>query len=241
MLRSHNRKFDEIRPIKIIRNYIKYAEGSTFMEMGDSKIICTASVEEKVPLFLRGTRQGWVSAEYSMIPRANQIRNIRDSIKGKIDGRTSEIQRLIGRSLRAVTNLNELGERTIWIDCDVIQADGGTRTASIIGSFIALYDAFSYLKAEGQINNIPIKDYIGAISTGIVDGEMLLDLNFEEDSHAQVDMNLVMTEKGEIIEIQGTAEGRPFSNRNLNELIKLAEIGIKKVIEIEKDILGNIC
>ena len=241
MLRSHNRKFDEIRPIKIIRNYIKYAEGSTFMEMGDSKIICTASVEEKVPLFLRGTRQGWVSAEYSMIPRANQIRNIRDSIKGKIDGRTSEIQRLIGRSLRAVTNLNELGERTIWIDCDVIQADGGTRTASIIGSFIALYDAFSYLKAEGQLNNIPIKDYIGAISAGIVDGEMLLDLNFEEDSHAQVDMNLVMTEKGEIIEIQGTAEGRPFSNRNLNELIKLAEIGIKKVIEIEKDILGNIC
>ena len=241
MLRSHNRKFDEIRPIKIIRNYIKYAEGSTLMEMGDSKIVCTASVEDKIPLFLRGAKQGWISAEYSMIPRANQIRNIRDSIKGKIDGRSSEIQRLIGRALRAITNLNELGERTIWIDCDVIQADGGTRTASIIGSFIALYDAFNYLKAEGQLNNIPIKDYIGAISAGIVDGEMLLDLNFEEDSHAQVDMNLVMTEKGEIIEIQGTAEGRPFSERNLNELIKLAKIGIKNVIQIEKDILGDIC
>jgi len=241
MLRSNNRRFNEIRPIKIIRNYIKYAEGSTLMEMGDTKIICTASVEDKVPLFLRGIKQGWISAEYSMIPRANQIRNIRDSIKGKISGRSSEIQRLIGRSLRAITNLTELGERTIWIDCDVIQADGGTRTAAIIGSFIALYDALNYLKAEGQLNNIPIKDYVGAISTGIVDGEMILDLNFEEDSHAQVDMNMVMTEKGEIIEIQGTAEGRPFSKRNLHELIKLAEIGIKKVIEKEKEILGDIC
>ena len=241
MLRSNNRRFDEIRPINIKRNYIKYAEGSTFMRMGDTKIICTASVEEKVPLFLRGTKQGWISAEYSMIPRANQVRNIRDSIKGKISGRSSEIQRLIGRSLRAVTNLYEIGERTIWIDCDVIQADGGTRTSAIIGSFIALYDALYYLKAEGQIDNIPIKDYVGAISAGIVDGEMLLDLNFEEDSHAQVDLNIVITEKGEIIEIQGTAEGRPFSKRNLKELIKLAEIGIKKVIEKEKEILGDIC
>jgi len=241
MLRSNNRRYDEIRPISITRDYIKYAEGSTLMEMGDTKIICTASVEDKVPLFLRGTKQGWISAEYSMIPRANQIRNVRDSIKGKISGRSSEIQRLIGRSLRAVTNLTKLGERTIWIDCDVIQADGGTRTAAIIGSFIALYDALNYLKAEGQLNNIPIKDYVGAISTGIVDGEMILDLNFEEDSHAQVDMNMVMTEKGEIIEIQGTAEGRPFSKRNLHELIKLAEIGIKKVIEKEKEILGDIC
>jgi len=210
------------------------------MEMGDTKIICTASVEDKVPLFLKGTKQGWISAEYSMIPRANQIRNIRDSVKGKINGRSSEIQRLIGRALRAVVNLDALGERTIWIDCDVLQADGGTRTAAITGSFIALCDALNYLKAEGQLKNIPIKEYIGAISVGIVDGEMILDLNFEEDSHAQVDLNIAMTEKGEIVEIQGTAEGRPFSKRNLQELIKLAEIGIEKIIEKEKEILGNI-
>jgi ribonuclease PH len=209
--------------------------------MGDTKIVCTASVENKVPLFLRGIKQGWISAEYSMIPRANQIRNIRDSVKGKINGRSSEIQRLIGRSLRAVVNLNDLGERTIWIDCDVIQADGGTRISAIIGSFIALYDALNYLKAEGQLDEIPIKDYIGAISVGIIDGEMLLDLNFKEDSQAQVDLNIAMTEKGEIIEIQGTAESRPFSKRNLQELIKLAEVGIKKVIEKEKEILGEIC
>lgn len=240
MLRSNNRKYDEIRPINIIRNYIKYAEGSTLMEMGDTKIICTASVEDKVPLFLKGTKQGWISAEYSMIPRANQIRNIRDSVKGKINGRSSEIQRLVGRALRAVVNLDALGERTIWIDCDVLQADGGTRTAAIIGSFIALCDALNYLKAEGQLKNIPIKEYMGAISVGIVDGEMILDLNFEEDSRAQVDLNIAMTEKGEIVEIQGTAEGRPFSKRSLQELIKLAEIGIEKIIEKEKEMLGNI-
>jgi len=241
MFRTNNRKYSELRPIKITRNYIKYAEGSTLMEMGDTKIICTASVEDKVPLFLRGTRQGWISAEYSMIPRANQIRNIRDSVKGKISGRSSEIQRLIGRSLRSVVDLIELGERTVWIDCDVVQADGGTRTAAIIGSFIALSDAINYLMAEGQIIGTPIKDYVGAISAGIVDGEMLLDLNFEEDSHAQVDLNMVMTEKGEIIEIQGTAEGKPFSERNLQELIKLAKTGIKQIIEKEKNILGEIC
>ena len=240
MFRPNNRKYNEIRPIKITRNYIKYAEGSTLIEMGDTKIICTASVEDKVPLFLRGTRRGWISAEYSMIPRANQIRNIRDSVKGKINGRSSEIQRLIGRSLRSVVDLGELGERTMWIDCDVVQADGGTRISAIIGSFIALFDALNYLKAEGQIINSPIKDYIGAISAGIVDGEMLLDLNFEEDSHAQVDLNMVMTEKGEVIEIQGTAEGKPFSKTNLQELIKLAETGIKEIIEKEKNILGEI-
>lgn len=241
MLRSNNRKFDEIRPIKVNRNYIKYAEGSVLIEMGDTKIVCTASVEDKTPLFLRGTKKGWISAEYSMIPRANQIRNIRDSIKGKINGRSSEIQRLIGRALRAVVDLEELGERTIWIDCDVLQADGGTRIASIIGSFVALYDALNYLKAEGQLQQIPIKEYLGAISMGIVDGEMLLDLNFDEDSRAQVDLNLVMTEKGEIIEIQGTAEGRPFSKRNLLELIKLGEYGIEMVIKKEKEILKDIC
>jgi len=211
------------------------------MEMGATKIICTASVEDKVPLFLRGKKSGWISAEYSMIPRANQIRNIRDSVKGKISARSSEIQRLIGRSLRSVVDSMQLGERTIWIDCDVVQADGGTRTSAIIGSFIALYDALTYLRAEGQLEDMPIKDYIGAISAGIVDGEMLLDLNFEEDSHAQVDLNMVMTEKGEVIEIQGTAEGKPFSKRNLGELIELAETGIKQIIEEEKKILGKLC
>ena len=241
MFRSNNRKYNEIRPMRITRNYIKYAEGSTLMEMGSTKIICTASVEDKVPLFLRGKKSGWISAEYSMIPRANQIRNIRDSVKGKISGRSSEIQRLIGRSLRSVVDVLELGERTIWIDCDVVQADGGTRTSAIIGSFIALFDALNYLKTEGHLDVIPIKDYIGAISAGIVDGEMLLDLNFEEDSHAQVDLNMVMTEKGEVIEIQGTAEGKPFSKSNLQELIKLAETGIKQIIEEEKNILGEIC
>ncbi|MBE3036572.1 MAG: ribonuclease PH [Candidatus Atribacteria bacterium] len=241
MFRSNNRKYNEIRPMRITRNYIKYAEGSTLMEMGSTKIICTASVEDKVPLFLRGKKSGWISAEYSMIPRANQIRNIRDSVKGKISGRSSEIQRLIGRSLRSVVDMVELGERTIWIDCDVVQADGGTRTSAIIGSFIALFDALTYLRAEGHLDVMPIKDYIGAISAGIVDGEMLLDLNFEEDSHAQVDLNMVMTAKGEVIEIQGTAEGKPFSKMNLQELIKLAETGIKQIIEEEKNILGEIC
>ena len=237
MLRSNNRKYNELRQIKIVKNYIKYAEGSTMIKMGDTKIICTASVEEKVPLFLRGSRKGWISAEYSMIPRANQMRNIRDSIKGKINGRSSEIQRLIGRSLRSVVDLFKLEERTIWIDCDVIQADGGTRTAAIIGSFVALHDALSYLILEGKIDEMPITDYIGAISAGIVDGEMVLDLDFKEDSHAQVDMNMVMTEKGEVVEIQGTAEGKPFSKGNMQELVKLAELGIKEVIEIEKKLL----
>ena len=241
MLRSNNRKYDELRNIKIKRNYIKYAEGSTLMKMGDTKIICTASVEDKVPLFLRGKKRGWISAEYSMIPRANLNRNIRDSIKGKISGRSSEIQRMIGRALRATVDLYGLGERTIWIDCDVIQADGGTRTAAIIGSFIALYDALYYLKAEGQLEDIPIKDYVGAVSVGIVNKEMILDLNYEEDSHAQVDLNMAMTEKGKIIEIQGTAEGKPFSKRNLQELINLGEIGIRKIIDKEKEILGDIC
>ncbi len=240
MLRSHNRRFDEIRPIKVIRNYIKYSEGSVLIEMGDTKVVCTASVEEKVPVFLRGTQRGWISAEYSMIPRANQIRNIRDSVKGKINGRSQEIQRLVGRSLRAVTDLDKLGPRMIWLDCDVLQADGGTRTTSIIGSFIALIDALQYLKAEKKIESVPVKHFLGAISVGIVDGEMLLDLEFKEDSHAQVDMNMVITDRGEVVEIQGTAEERPFSMRNLNQLIKLAENGIQQVIEKEREIIGDL-
>jgi ribonuclease PH len=241
MLRTFNRRYDKIRPITVTRNYVKYSEGSVLIEMGDTKIICTASVEEKVPLFLRGTQQGWVSAEYSMIPRANQIRNIRDSVKGKINGRSQEIQRLVGRSLRAVTDLDMLGPRMIWLDCDVIQADGGTRTTSIIGSFIAMIDALRYLKAEKKIEKIPIKRFLGATSVGIVDGEMLLDLEFKEDSQAQVDMNVIMTDREEVVEIQGTAERRPFSMRNLNLLIELAKSGIEQVIEKEKEIIGELC
>jgi len=241
MLRTFNRRYDKIRPIRVTRNYIKYSEGSVLIEMGDTKVICTASVEEKVPLFLRGSQQGWITAEYSMIPRANQARNIRDSVKGKINGRAQEIQRLVGRSLRAVTDLDMLGPRMIWIDCDVIQADGGTRTTSIIGSFIALVDALRYLKAEKKIEKIPVKHFLGAISVGIVDGEMLLDLEFKEDSQAQVDMNVIMTEREEVVEIQGTAEQRPFSMRNLNLLIDLAKNGVQQVIEKEKEIIGELC
>jgi len=241
MLRSFNRKYDQIRPITITRNYIKYSEGSVLIEAGDTKVICTASVEEKVPLFLRGTQKGWVTAEYSMIPRANQVRNMRDSVKGKINGRAQEIQRLVGRSLRAVTDLDMLGPRMIWLDCDVIQADGGTRTTSIIGSFIAMIDALQYLKSEKKIEKIPVKHYLAATSVGIVDGEMLLDLEFKEDSCAQVDMNIVMTERQEVVEIQGTAEDRPFSMRNLNQLIELAETGIQQVVEKEKEIIGELC
>lgn len=241
MLRTFNRRYDKIRPIRVTRNYIKYSEGSVLIEMGDTKVICTASVEEKVPLFLRGSQQGWITAEYSMIPRANQARNIRDSVKGKINGRAQEIQRLVGRSLRAVTDLDMLGPRMIWIDCDVIQADGGTRTTSIIGSFIALVDALRYLKAEKKIEKIPVKHFLGAISVGIVDGEMLLDLEFKEDSQAQVDMNVIMTEREEVVEIQGTAEQRPFSMRNLNLLIDLAKNGVQQVIEKEKENIGELC
>ena len=241
MLRSFNRKYDQIRPITVTRNYIKYSEGSVLIEMVDTKVICTASVEEKVPLFLRGTQKGWITAEYSMIPRANQVRNMRDSVKGKINGRAQEIQRLVGRSLRAVTDLDMLGPRMIWLDCDVIQADGGTRTTSIIGSFIAMIDALQYLKSEKKIEKIPVKHYLAATSVGIVDGEMLLDLEFKEDSRAQVDMNIVMTERQEVVEIQGTAEDRPFSMRNLNQLIELAETGIQQVVEKEKEIIGELC
>jgi ribonuclease PH len=241
MLRTFNRRFDEIRPFRVTRNYVKYSEGSVLIEMGDTKVICTASVDDKVPLFLRGTQQGWITAEYSMIPRANQVRNIRDSVKGRINGRAQEIQRLVGRSLRAVTDLDMLGPRMIWIDCDVIQADGGTRTTSIIGSFIAMIDALRYLKAEKKIEKIPVKRFLGAISVGIVDGEMLLDLEFKEDSQAQVDMNVIMTDREEVVEIQGTAEHRPFSMRNLNLLIELAKNGIGQVIEKEKEIIGELC
>ncbi len=237
-LRPDGRAPDKLRRVRIIRGYIKHAEGSVLIEVGDTKVICTASVEEgKVPPFLKGTGTGWITAEYSMLPRSTQTRIIRDITKGRINGRTQEIQRLIGRSLRAVVDLEKLGERTIWIDCDVIQADGGTRTASITGSFIALWDAVNYLIKTGAISDNPIKDYLAAVSVGIYKGEPILDLTFEEDSHAEVDMNVVMTGNGRFVEIQGTAEKEPFDKATLDKLLALAEKGIRELINFQKKIL----
>jgi len=233
LIRNDGRKADELRKVKITLDYIKHAEGSCLIEFGDTKVICTASVEEKVPPFLKGTGQGWITAEYSMLPRATAQRTVREAAKGKLTGRTQEIQRLIGRSLRCAVDLTALGELTIWIDCDVIQADGGTRTASITGAFVALY------KALEKIDKLSaIKNFVAAISVGIVNGETLLDLNYEEDSLAEVDMNVVMTDDGKFVEIQGTAEGETFSRERLNEMLNLAEKGIKELIEIQKSVLG---
>lgn len=208
------------------------------IEVGDTKVICTATVEEGVPPFLKDTGTGWVSAEYSMIPRSTYIRAPRESVRGKVGGRTQEIQRLIGRSLRSVTDLTGFGERTILLDCDVIQADGGTRTASITGAYVALVDAFRWLKKRAEIGKIPIKDSVAAVSVGIVDGEMLLDLDYSEDSRAQVDMNLVMTSKGEFVEVQGTAEESPFSKDELDKMISLAIKGIRELSKIQRQVLG---
>ncbi len=228
----------DIRPLEITRNYTKYAEGSVLISAGDTKVICTASVEDGVPYFLRGEGQGWLTAEYSMLPRATQERNIRAGAKGKISGRTKEIQRLIGRSLRAVVDLNLLGEKTIWIDCDVIQADGGTRTASITGAFVALYDAVEYMLAEEMINESPIKEFMAAISAGIVRDEYRLDLCYQQDHQAQVDLNVVMTETGKIIEVQGTAEEEPYTREDFNYMLDLAEVGIEKLIAWQKEALN---
>ena len=210
-----------------------YAEGSVLIEVGNTKVICTATVEDKVPPFLRGTGEGWITAEYSMLPRATAERNPRESTRGRIGGRTHEIQRLIGRALRAVVDLKALGERTIWLDCDVIQADGGTRSASITGAFIALSDALR--KLEGV--DVGVKEYLAAVSVGIVDGEVLLDLNYGEDSAAEVDFNVVMTQSGRIVEVQGTAEGRPFSREEMEQLLNLAEKGIFELMDIQKALL----
>ena len=233
-MRFDGRKFDQMRQVNVIRNYTKYAEGSVYIEVGDTKVICNASVEDKVPIFLRGKGEGWIACEYNMLPRATQIRKIRDITKGKIDGRTMEIQRLIGRVLRSVVDLKALGEKTLWIDCDVIQADGGTRTTSITGAFIAMVDAVNKLHRKKAFQIYPIRKYLSAISVGIVNNEKLLDLCYTEDSKAQVDMNIAMTDDGEFVEIQGTGEQKPFSRKDLNELMDLAQIGIKKMIEIEK-------
>jgi len=237
--RIDGRKKDEIRKIKITRNYISHSDGSVFIEMGRTRIVCTATVEDKIPKFLAGKGSGWITAEYDMIPGAAPQRIIRAQTLGRINGRTHEIQRLIGRSLRSVADLNKIGERTIWIDCDVIEADGGTRTASITGSFIALFDCMHSLIEKKIIEVMPIENFLAAVSVGIVDGEILVDLCFEEDSKAQVDMNVVMNSKGELIEVQSTAEVNPFSRENFDKMLEKATNAVKEIIEIQKRILSQ--
>jgi len=235
--RSDGREPEALRPVKITRNYMKHAEGSVLIEIGDTKVICSASVEERVPPFLRNTGKGWVTAEYSMLPRSTNTRTPRDSMTGRGSGRAFEIQRLIGRSLRSVIDLNGFGERTIWIDCDVIQADGGTRTASITGAYVALVDAFRKMVKDGLIEKVPIKDSVAAISVGKVEGRVLLDLNYEEDSRAEVDMNVVMTGNGKFVEIQGTGEEAVFTKKEMDELTRMAQRGIKELTRIQKKTL----
>jgi ribonuclease PH len=234
-MRVDGRKADELRKVKIVRNYIKAAEGSVLIEMGDTKVICTATVENSVPPFLRGKGTGWVTAEYAMLPRSSAQRIQRE--RGKVGGRTYEIQRLIGRSLRSVVDMKLLGERSVLIDCDVVQADGGTRTASITGAYVALVEALRHIKKQGLIQTVPVTDFLAAISVGIVDGKPMLDLCYREDSSAEVDMNLVMTGKGGIVEVQGTAEGKPFSKSELGKLLALGEKGITALIKKQKDLL----
>jgi ribonuclease PH len=237
-MRSDGRKADALRNVKITRNFIKYAEGSVLVEFGETKVICTASVEESVPPFLRGKGSGWVTAEYSMLPRATHTRSQRESTRGKVGGRTHEIQRLIGRSLRAVINLTELGERSILIDCDVIQADGGTRTASITGAYVALSEAVRRLLDRGAITCDPLREKVAAVSVGIVGGVPVLDLNYEEDSAAEVDMNFVMTSSNRFVEVQGTAEGKPFTMAEMDAMRSLAMTGIARLFELQAEALA---
>jgi ribonuclease PH len=240
MPRSDQRLANQLRETKLTPHYLAHAEGSVLIEAGRTRVICTASVEDRVPGFLRNTGKGWVTAEYGMLPRATSTRTTREAATGKIGGRTQEIQRLIGRSLRSVTQLPALGERTIWIDCDVIQADGGTRTASITGAFVALALALETLRSRDAIRTIPLADYVAAVSVGIVDGEPLLDLAYEDDSRAEVDMNVVKTGDGRFIEVQGTAEGLPFKRDALDALLELADHGIRQLIEQQRAIVGHL-
>src|SRR5438445_1369843 len=239
-MRSDQRPADRLRDTTITPDYLIHAEGSVLISAGNTKVICTASVEDRVPPFLRNSGKGWVTAEYGMLPRATSTRMQREATQGKVGGRTQEIQRLIGRSLRAVTNLPALGERTIWIDCDVIQADGGTRTASITGAFVALALALEKMREREMIKTIPLADYVAAISVGIVDGEPLLDLAYEDDSRAEVDMNVVKTGNGRLIEVQGTAEALPLRRDALDELLDLADYGIAQLVAKQKNIIGQL-
>jgi ribonuclease PH len=237
-MRSDNRLAAQLRPTRIHPQYLIHPEGSVLIESGRTKVICTASVEDRVPTFLRNTNRGWVTAEYGMLPRATTTRTTREAASGKVGGRTQEIQRLIGRSLRSVIKLDRLGERTIWIDCDVIQADGGTRTASITGAFVALVLALRAMRDKGLITEIPVHDYVAATSVGIIDNTRMLDLAYDEDSRAEVDMNIVMTGGGKFIEVQGTAEALPFGRDALIELLDLAQKGIAQLIELQKQAVG---
>jgi ribonuclease PH len=239
MTRTDGRSTSALRPTTITPGFIPHAEGSVLIEVGRTRVICTASIEDRVPPFLRNSGKGWVTAEYGMLPRATSTRTQREASTGKVGGRTQEIQRLIGRSLRSVTKLTDLGERTIWIDCDVIQADGGTRTASITGGFVALALALRRMKELAILKEVPLTDYVAATSVGIVDGAALLDLAYDEDSRAEVDMNFVKTGQGKFIELQGTAEGQPFDRRALDALMELADAGIKQLIEMQRSIIGD--
>ena len=238
--RNADRKYDELRPITIANRYLKNVPGSVMVEFGNTKVLCAASLDEKTAPFLKNTGRGWLTAEYAMLPMSTSTRSARESARGKVGGRTHEIQRLIGRSLRAVTDLKAFGERTIYIDCDVIQADGGTRTASITGAFVALVDLFKDMKQQGIIREIPVADFVSAVSVGMVENQILLDLEYEEDSRADVDMNFVMTGSGLFIEVQGTAERMPFSREQMLKMTDMAESGIKKIIKQQKNIVGKL-
>jgi ribonuclease PH len=240
MSRLDGRAPDAIRPTRLTSDFTIHAEGSVLIEVGRTRVICTASIEERVPPFLRGSGKGWVTAEYGMLPRATLTRTTREASTGKLGGRTQEIQRLIGRSLRAVTNTTELGERTVWIDCDVIQADGGTRTAAITGGFVALVLALERLRGQGGLARVPITDYVAATSVGVITGTPMLDLAYDEDSRAEVDMNVVKTSDGRFIELQGTAETKPFDRASLDALLALADTGIKELMDRQRDVVGNI-
>jgi ribonuclease PH len=238
--RTDGRQATELRPTRITPSFTMHAEGSVLIEAGRTRVICKASIEDRVPPFLRNTGKGWVTAEYGMLPRATSTRTQREATAGKVGGRTQEIQRLIGRSLRSVTRLPDLGERTIWIDCDVIQADGGTRTASITGGFVALVLALKHMRTKGMLRTIPISDFVAAISVGVVSGTPMLDLAYEEDSNADVDMNVVKTGEGQFIEVQGTAEGLPFERGALDSLLGLADTGIQELVALQRSVVGEL-
>jgi ribonuclease PH len=239
-MRADGRKADELRPVSITPSYLKTADGSVLIAVGDTRVICTAKLEERVPPFLRNSGKGWITAEYGMLPGSSQVRIGRESSRGKIGGRTHEIQRLIGRSLRAVADLQSLGEKTIWIDCDVIQADGGTRTASITGAYVALVEATRRWRDREIIHADPIKDSVAAVSIGIIDGKILLDLSYEEDSRASVDMNFVMTGSGKFVEVQGTAESAPFTRKQMEHMAETAQDGIRELLKMQKKVLASL-